>query len=57
MSDLGTTKNTKGHEKQRIPGFLDKLLDHYKVRFTEDEWTRFVEKYLAPASENSTDKV
>jgi type I restriction enzyme R subunit len=26
------------------------------VRFTEDEWQRFVEKYLDPASENSTDK-
>ena len=27
-----------------------------EVRFTEDEWPRFVEKYLDPASENSTDK-
>ncbi len=27
-----------------------------EVRFTEDEWKRLVEKYLAPASENSTDK-
>ena len=27
-----------------------------EVRFTEDEWQRFVEKYLDPASENSTDK-
>lgn len=27
-----------------------------EVRFTEDEWKRFVEKYLDPASENSTDK-
>ncbi len=26
------------------------------VRFTEDEWKRFVEKYLDPANENSTDK-
>jgi len=26
------------------------------VRFTEDEWKRFVERYLDPASENSTDK-
>jgi type I restriction enzyme R subunit len=26
------------------------------VRFTEDEWKRFVEKYLDPTSENSTDK-
>jgi type I restriction enzyme R subunit len=27
-----------------------------EVRFTEDEWKRFVEQYLDPASENSTDK-
>jgi len=27
-----------------------------EVRFTEDEWQRFVEKYLDPANENSTDK-
>ncbi len=26
------------------------------VQFTAEEWTRFVEKYLEPASENSTDK-
>ena len=26
------------------------------VRFTPDEWQRFVEQYLDPASENSTDK-
>ncbi|MES9857953.1 MAG: type I restriction endonuclease subunit R [Sedimenticola sp.] len=26
------------------------------MRFTEDEWKRFGEKYLDPASENSTDK-
>ncbi|HAV12440.1 MAG TPA: DEAD/DEAH box helicase [Opitutae bacterium] len=26
------------------------------VAFTEDEWKRFVEQYLDPASENSTDK-
>ena len=26
------------------------------VRFTDDEWQRFVEHYLDPASENSTDK-
>lgn len=26
------------------------------VQFTAEEWTRFVEKYLDPASENSTDK-
>lgn len=26
------------------------------VRFTEDEWQRFQEKYLDPASENSADK-
>ena len=26
------------------------------VQFTEDEWQRFVEKYLDPTSENSTDK-
>jgi len=26
------------------------------VRFTEEEWQRFVEKYLDPTSENSTDK-
>lgn len=26
------------------------------VRFTDTEWQRFVEKYLDPASENSTDK-
>lgn len=32
---------------------LEELND---VRFTEDEWKRFVEKYLDPASENSTDK-
>jgi len=32
---------------------LEELND---VRFTEDEWQRFVEKYLDPASENSTDK-
>ncbi len=27
-----------------------------EVHFTEDEWKRFVEKYLDPASEKSTDK-
>ena len=27
-----------------------------EVNFTEDEWKRFVENYLDPASENSTDK-
>lgn len=32
---------------------LEELND---VRFTEDEWKRFVEKYLDPANENSTDK-
>ena len=32
---------------------LEELND---VRFTEDEWQRFVAKYLDPASENSTDK-
>lgn len=32
---------------------LEELND---VKFTDDEWTRFVEKYLNPASENSTDK-
>ena len=32
---------------------LEELND---VRFTEDEWQRFVEKYLDPANENSTDK-
>ena len=32
---------------------LEELND---VRFTEDEWKRFVEKYLDSASENSTDK-
>ena len=26
-----------------------------EVRFTEDEWKRFVERYLDTASENSTD--
>ena len=26
------------------------------VQFTAEEWTRFVEKYLDPVSENSTDK-
>ena len=32
---------------------LEELND---VRFTEDEWKRFQEKYLDPVSENSTDK-
>ena len=32
---------------------LEELND---VRFTDDEWKRFVDKYLDPASENSTDK-
>lgn len=32
---------------------LEELND---VQFTNDEWQRFVEKYLDPASENSTDK-
>ncbi len=32
---------------------LEELND---VRFTDDEWKRFVEKYLDPPSENSTDK-
>ncbi|WP_136810009.1 HsdR family type I site-specific deoxyribonuclease [Desulfosediminicola flagellatus] len=32
---------------------LEELND---VRFTEDEWKRFVEKYLDPANEHSTDK-
>ena len=27
-----------------------------EVQFTDEEWQRFVEKYLDPASENSTDK-
>ncbi|MFT5623044.1 MAG: type I restriction enzyme R subunit [Bacteroidia bacterium] len=27
-----------------------------EVRFTDDEWKRFVEQYLDPVSENSTDK-
>jgi type I restriction enzyme R subunit len=32
---------------------LEELND---VRFSDDEWQRFVEQYLDPASENSTDK-
>ena len=42
----------------------DAMLDNVRVQlqelndvgFTEDEWKRFVEQYLDPASENSTDK-